>query len=100
MAEFQSRRAVITGAGGEVGSALTSAFSTLGADVVACDIEGVDITGPSVAEIHHFEQRNKAEIANAVEAIASGGVPPVFVLNAERTRQVTLEQTTPEGIIE
>lgn len=100
MTGFQDRRVVITGAGGGVGSALTSAFSDLGAYVVACDIEGVDLTSPDIAEAHHFDQRDEGEIANAAEAITSQGAPSVVVLNAGRSRVETLEQTTPEGIIE
>jgi len=99
MTGFEGRRIVITGAGGGVGQALTGAFAALGGDVVACDLTETDLTGPDIAEAHYFDQRDGDAIARAAKAILAGGTPSVVVLNAGRTRQETLETTTPEGIL-
>ena len=97
--DFKGHRIVITGAGGGVGQALSAAFAALGGTVVACDTANVNLSGPGIGETHHFDLRDKEATREAAVAILSAGVPSVVVLNAGRTREETLERTTPEGII-
>jgi NAD(P)-dependent dehydrogenase (short-subunit alcohol dehydrogenase family) len=100
LTDFKGRRIVITGAGGGVGRALTSVFGELGADIVACDVEGADISGPNVVHTHHFDFRNRPAVTASAKEILSGGTPSIVVLNAGWTRQETLPQTTADGLVD
>ncbi len=98
MIDFTGRRVVITGAGGGVGCALTAGFSKAGAEVVACDVEGADLTGTHIAERHHFDLRDGAALARAVEKIVTGGVPAAVISNAGWSRADRLDQVSAEGL--
>lgn len=98
MIEFRGRRVIITGAGGGVGQSLTRRFADLGADVVACDVEGADLSAAHIAEHHHFDLRDAAGLADAAAQIIAGGAPSVVISNAGWTRQDTMAATTPDGI--
>ncbi|MFT5616529.1 MAG: NAD(P)-dependent dehydrogenase (short-subunit alcohol dehydrogenase family) [Granulosicoccus sp.] len=100
MTGFEGQRIVITGAAGGVGQALTAAFAKLGGDVVACDVEGSDLTAPHIAEAHHFDLRDSDASGRAMASILSNGTPSIVVLNAGWAREETLEQTTAEGLID
>lgn len=91
---------MITGAGGGVGSALTAAFAQAGAQVVACDVEGADLSARHIAERHRFDLRDGAAVARAVEAILAGGTPSVIVSNAGWTRAEVLDSVTPAVLAE
>ena len=98
MIRFDGLRVVVTGAGGGVGAALTARFAELGAKVIACDVEGTDLSAPHLAERHFFDLRDKAAVADAAAQIVAHGTPSVIISNAGWTRQDTLELTTPEGV--
>lgn len=100
MTGFEGQRIVITGAGGGVGQALTAAFAAMGGTVVACDVKGTDLAAPHIAEAHHFDLRDTAAMAQIAASIEENGAPSIVVLNAGRTRQETLEQTTAQGLID
>jgi NAD(P)-dependent dehydrogenase (short-subunit alcohol dehydrogenase family) len=100
MTGFEGQRIVITGAGGSVGQSLTAAFAQMGGTVVACDVKGADLSGPSITEAHHFDLRDTAAMAQVATSIIKNGAPSIVVLNAGWTRQETLEQTTAQGLID
>ena len=60
MTGFQGQRIVITGAGGGVGHTLTTAFAALSGDIVACNTESADLTGPPITEAHNFDAGSSA----------------------------------------
>jgi len=97
MLDLTGHRALITGAGGGVGTALTALFARLGATVIACDLPGTDLSAPHIAETHHFDLRDRPAIAAAATAILANP-PQIVVSNAGWTRQDTLAATTPDGI--
>jgi NAD(P)-dependent dehydrogenase (short-subunit alcohol dehydrogenase family) len=61
MTGLSGARVVVTGAGGGIGGARSVAgFRRLGAQVVACDLPGADLTAPGIAERHSFDLRDRA----------------------------------------
>jgi NAD(P)-dependent dehydrogenase (short-subunit alcohol dehydrogenase family) len=98
MIDFTGARVVVTGAGGGVGRALVATFAGLGAQVVACDIPGADLSAAGIAERHAFDLRDRAATLAAAAAIAAGGAPDVVVSNAGWTRADTLAATTPDVV--
>lgn len=98
MIRFDEARVVITGASGGVGSALTKGFAAAGAQVVACDMAGTDLSAPHIAERHFFDLRDKATVTESAIEILANGAPHVVVSNAGWTRQETLAMTTAAGI--
>ena len=96
MIRLEGRRVVLTGAGGGVGTALTAAFTSAGATVVACDVEAATL--PKGLESHRFDLRAPDQIAGAARAILAGGPPDIFVSNAGWTRAETLEAVTPDAL--
>ncbi len=89
MFELDGARAVVTGAGGGVGTALCAAFAEAGARVVGCDLNG-DAIPDICAERHAFDLRDAEAVAEAAAAILSGGAPSILVSNAGWTRAETL----------
>ncbi|MEO9779759.1 MAG: SDR family oxidoreductase [Sedimentitalea sp.] len=98
MIRFDEARVVITGASGGVGSALTKGFAAAGAQVIACDMAGTDLSAPHIAERHFFDLRDKATMTENAMEILTNGAPHVVVSNAGWTRQETLAMTTAAGI--
>ena len=98
MIRFDGARVVITGAGGGIGQVLTARLAALGADIVACDIEGADLSARHITERHVFDLRNEGATDAAARAILAGGAPTIVISNAGRTRQDTMDQTTAAGI--
>jgi NAD(P)-dependent dehydrogenase (short-subunit alcohol dehydrogenase family) len=98
MINFDGVRVLVTGAGGGIGSSLTTAFAASGATIIACDAEGADLSAAHVADRHFFDLRDTRSIAAAARSIVAGGLPSIVISNAGWTRQDTMEQTTPEGI--
>jgi NAD(P)-dependent dehydrogenase (short-subunit alcohol dehydrogenase family) len=99
MLDLTGHCALVTGAGGGVGTALTALLARLGATVIACDRPGTDLTAPHIARVHRFDLRDRdATLAAAAEIAADP--PQIVVSNAGWTRQDTLAATTPEGIEE
>ncbi len=96
MIGLAGQRAVITGAGGGVGSALVRAFTRAGAQVVACDIPGTDLAGHTAA--HLFDLRDQAAVAQAAADILAMGPVDVLVSNAGWTRAELLTAVTPAAL--
>lgn len=96
--ELNGARTVITGAGGHIGQSLVQAFADAGAQVVACDVDGADLSAPGIAERHLFDLRDEAAVLAAADAIIAGGAPSIVVSNAGWTRADTMDETT-SGII-
>ena len=95
MIDLNGARIVLTGAGGGVGRALSATFARLGAQIVACDVPGVDLGS---GEAHHFDLRDRDATLAAAQAILGGGTPSVIISNAGWTRADTFDLCTPEGI--
>ncbi len=98
MFDFSGGRVVITGAGGGVGQALVELFSDLGAAVVACDVEGVDLPKDRIAQAHHFDLLDEPALEDACTQILVNGPPTAVVSNAGWTRAETLEDVTTEAL--
>jgi len=98
MMDFAGRRVVITGAAGGIGRALVETFAQYGASVVACDIDGADLSHGAIAKAHHFDLLDDAAVARAAEAIASEGAPAAVISNAGWTRAETLAEVTPAAL--
>lgn len=96
--DLNGARTVITGAGGHIGQALVRAFAGAGASVVACDVEGADLSAPGIAECHNFDLRDASAVAEAAAAITAGGAPQIVVSNAGWTRADTMDETTTDII--
>jgi NAD(P)-dependent dehydrogenase (short-subunit alcohol dehydrogenase family) len=100
MIRFDGARVVITGAGGGIGQVLTAQLSRLGASIVACDVEGADLSAAHITERHAFDLRDADGTAAAAQAILANGPPTIVISNAGWTRQDTMDQTTAAGIAE
>ena len=98
MIEFGGRRVVITGAGGGLGRALVETFHACGASVVACDVEGADLSAPEIVEEYRFDVTKEPEIETAAKAIQASGPVYALVSNAGWTRAETLEQLDPGAL--
>nr|WP_253913203.1 SDR family oxidoreductase [Pseudoruegeria sp. HB172150] len=85
----------MTGAGGGIGSALLASLTAAGAQVVACDREGMDI--PDAAETVLFDITDSAQTEAAAARIADRPVD-VLISNAGGTRIETLDATDTAGI--
>ncbi len=96
MIDFGGGRVVITGAGGGVGTALVKVFSNFGAAVVACDVEGADLSKDRIAEAHYFDLRDEQALSAACRKILENGPPTAVVLNAGWTRAESLDDVTAE----
>jgi NAD(P)-dependent dehydrogenase (short-subunit alcohol dehydrogenase family) len=94
MIDFAGRRVVVTGAGGGVGSALVEVLSECGAKVVACDVEGADLSAPAIAEAHHFDLLDDAAVEEACGRICANGAPAAVISNAGWTRAETLRDVS------
>jgi NAD(P)-dependent dehydrogenase (short-subunit alcohol dehydrogenase family) len=98
MLDLTGHRTVITGASGGVGAALTALFARLGAEVVACDLEGTDLSAAHIAERYHFDLRHAPATREVAATILARATPALVISNAGWTREDTLATTTPDGI--
>lgn len=98
MIEFGGGRVVVTGAGGGVGSALVQVLSACGAKVVACDREGIELSGEGIVERHHFDLLDDIAVADAARRIIDAGPPVAVISNAGWTRAETLADVTTEAL--
>lgn len=98
MIDFKGRTVVVTGAGGGVGSALVEVFCELGARVVACDVEGSDLSRPEIAQAHHFDLLDDRAIAAFADHICKEAPPAAVVSNAGWTRAETLPSVSTEAL--
>lgn len=98
MIDFSGGRVVITGAGGGVGGALVRCLADCGARVVACDVEGADLSSPAIAERYEFDLLDDAAIKAAGAAILAGGPVAAVISNAGWTRAESLDMVTPEAL--
>ena len=98
MIDFEGRRVVITGAAGGIGRSLVETFAACGAAVVACDVEGADLSAPGIAEAHHFDLLDDAAVGKAAETIEAGGAPGAVISNAGWTRAETLADVSRDAL--
>ena len=100
MIRFDGARIVVTGAGGGIGTVLTARLAALGASIIACDVDGADLSAAHITERHAFDLRDAGATALAADAILKNGAPTIVISNAGWTRQDTVDQTTAAGIAE
>jgi NAD(P)-dependent dehydrogenase (short-subunit alcohol dehydrogenase family) len=98
MISLDGARILLTGAGGGIGTALTARLSALGARIIACDVDGADLSAPGITESHHFDLCDATATTAAAKAILASGTPDIVISNAGWTREDTLDLTTPVGI--
>lgn len=83
---LEGKRVVITGAGGDLGRALVSAFRKAGALIIACDRDAAlldALPSDGIVERHVFEMTDRVAVQAAGRAIAT---PDILVNNAGFTR--------------
>lgn len=98
MIDFHGQRIVVTGAGGGIGRAMVETLAGFGATVVACDIDGTDLSFAGIAESHRFDLLDDTAVEAAAGAICGNGVPAAVISNAGWTRAETLSDVTPEAL--
>lgn len=98
MIDFQGGSVVITGAAGGIGRAMVEVFSSCGAKVVACDLEGTDLSSTNIAEAHRFDLLDDRAVLEAAEAIMASGPLTAVISNAGWTRAETLKDVTQEAL--
>lgn len=98
MIDFNGSRVVVTGAGGGVGSALVEVLAGHGATIVACDVDGVDLTRPEIAEAHHFDLLDSSALVRFVEQACAQGAPAAVISNAGWTRAETLAEVDNDAL--
>ncbi|RVC72768.1 SDR family oxidoreductase [Mesorhizobium sp. M4A.F.Ca.ET.022.05.2.1] len=98
-AEFEGKTAVVTGAGGGLGSAIVALLNERGARVVGCDQSNEALASPHLASRHVFDLLDRVTIETAIAAILdSDGVPDILINNAGWTRAETLGALTADRI--
>ncbi|AGB43645.1 dehydrogenase of unknown specificity, short-chain alcohol dehydrogenase like protein [Mesorhizobium australicum WSM2073] len=98
-AEFEGRTAVVTGAGGGLGSAIVALLAGRGARVVGCDQSEEALASPHLASRHVFDLLDRASIEAGIAAVLDrDGVPDILVNNAGWTRAETLDALTADTI--
>jgi len=90
--QLEGKRAVITGAGGGIGSTLVRVFERAGAEVIGCDRTGVELGAIEAERRVTFDLTDTGNVAAAAGAIvAKFGAPDIIVNNAGWTRAETLD---------
>lgn len=97
MIDFGGRRVVVTGAAGGVGRNLVKVLGECKARVVACDREGMDIFGESIAEAHFFDLFDDRAVTEFATKVCDGDCPAAVISNAGWTRAETLDDLTTEA---
>jgi NAD(P)-dependent dehydrogenase (short-subunit alcohol dehydrogenase family) len=91
---LNGRLAVITGAGGGIGTTMVRCFQDAGARVVACDMSLDALASMNVVHKEVFDLQDPQESSAAAGRIqAAVGLPDIVVSNAGYTRAETLDQT-------
>lgn len=92
---LNGKRFVLTGAGGGIGSALMAELTAAGAQVVACDRAGSDLSGAT--EQVFFDLTDSAAVQEAAAGIARAPVDGV-ISNAGGSALETMESLDAAGI--
>ncbi|MEQ1954298.1 SDR family NAD(P)-dependent oxidoreductase [Mesorhizobium yinganensis] len=98
MIDFGGRSVIVTGAGGGLGKALVEVLAGCGARVVACDVEGMDLSAPGIAEAHRFDLLDEAAVTAFAARMNENEPPAAVISNAGWTRAETLAAVTPEAL--
>ena len=99
MTGLKGKKAIITGAGGGIGSALVAAFKAEGATVIACDKSAATDEPIAPDHLEVFDLLDPRSIGKAVENILlKFGAPDCLINNAGWTRAETLAALTPDKI--
>lgn len=94
MIDLNGQRIVVTGAGGGIGRAMVEVLAEFGARIIACDLNGVDLSFDGVTEAHSFDLLDDRAITAAAKAICEGGLPAAIISNAGWTGAETLDEVT------
>ncbi|MBB5752234.1 SDR family oxidoreductase [Prosthecomicrobium pneumaticum] len=90
--QLSGKRAVVTGAGGGIGTTLVEVFKAAGAEVVACDRTNGDLEGTAADHAVTFDLLDADSASAAGGRIAEAfGTPDILVNNAGWTRAETLD---------
>ena len=99
MTGLKGKKAIITGAGGGIGSALVAAFKAEGATVIACDKSAATDEPIAPDHLEVFDLLDPRSIGKAVENILlKFGAPDCLINNAGWTRAETLLALTADRI--
>lgn len=96
--DFGARRVVVTGAGGGVGRALVDVLANANAQIVACDLPGMDLSSGAIAERYHFDLLDQAAVQRFADDLMAGGAPVAVISNAGWTRAETLSAITADAL--
>lgn len=98
MIDFGGRNVIVTGAGGGLGKALVKVLCACNARVVACDVEGMDLSADGIAEAHRFDLLDDRAVADFAARAVAGEPPAAVISNAGWTRAETLAAVTTEAL--
>ena len=98
MIDFGGRSVIVTGAGGGLGKALVEVLASCNARVIACDVDGMDLSADSIAETHRFDLLDDGAVADFAAHAVSDGPPAAVISNAGWTRAETLGAVTTEAL--
>ncbi|AZO10739.1 SDR family oxidoreductase [Mesorhizobium sp. M3A.F.Ca.ET.080.04.2.1] len=98
-ADFEGKTAVVTGAGGGLGSAIVAQLAERGARIVGCDRSADALASPHIASRHVFDLLDRASIEAAIRALLDrDGVPDILISNAGWSRAETIDALTADRI--
>lgn len=89
---LEGRLAVITGAGGGIGTVMVERFQAAGARVIACDVSHEGLASLDASHKEIFDLQNPQECRAACARIQAVGLPDIVVSNAGYTRAETLDE--------
>jgi NAD(P)-dependent dehydrogenase (short-subunit alcohol dehydrogenase family) len=95
---LSGRRAVLTGAGGSIGRALTEALLAEGAQVTACDLSWPGAPERDGLRRLAFDLRDDAAVERAVEAMLTDGPVDIVISNAGWTEADRFDDLSPGAI--
>jgi 3alpha(or 20beta)-hydroxysteroid dehydrogenase len=101
MGQLDGRIALVTGAGGGMGAAITRLFAAEGAQVIAGDLPGVSVAPePGVVPVQ-LDVADEASWGKAIDtARAVGGVPTVLINNAGIDPKGAIGEQSPEQFLD